>query len=87
MNADFYAAEIQRMADDMKRKREKEKEEEEEEEEDEFANLCGAGACGLLTDPPAYPVVSASPGQSPPSPTPTPPKEKKRKRAFVSRGH
>ena len=42
MNADFYAAEIQRMADDMKRKREKEKEKEEEEEEDEFAKLCGA---------------------------------------------
>jgi len=33
----------------------------------------GAGECGLLSGPPSYPVVSASPGPSPPSPTPTPP--------------
>lgn len=32
----------------------------------------GAGECGLLSGPPSYPVVSASPGPSPPSP-PTPP--------------
>merc|ERR1711953_1122049 len=34
----------------------------------------GKGECGLLSGPPSYPVVSASPGPSPgPSPTPPPP--------------